>query len=182
MECYFSWTSWQLIKQPVSALRFPKLIAYVLLWLWRVIQKLYFCNLNGTLMWKQSEEKKWFYWWRWNFKCCFHKKVNTITLSNQCFILQLKVQWLCIIVFNHAVISYYFILKHHMFINWLNLIYWRLHHKICHYGEKSSLDWNLIPLRSHGSRERPIESCNFQARNPELLPNLIITSMLAKLF
>lgn len=42
MECYFSSTSWQPINQPVSALRFSKLIAYPLFWLWGVMKKHYF--------------------------------------------------------------------------------------------------------------------------------------------
>lgn len=45
-ECYFSCTSWQPIKQQASALRFPKLIAYPLLWLWGVVQKHCFLQLK----------------------------------------------------------------------------------------------------------------------------------------
>lgn len=49
----FGWISWQPIKQPLSALRFLKLIAYPSLWLWGVIRRQHFCN-----SWCENTEKK----------------------------------------------------------------------------------------------------------------------------
>lgn len=72
----FGWISWQPIKQPLSALRFLKLIAYPSLWLWGVIRRQHFCN-----SWCENTEKK----ENWNFKrcsLCFCRSKEAFTKMN----------------------------------------------------------------------------------------------------